>query len=103
MNQSKAVEKVMSRISSEASIPEPLRQELLDTLQSATSPLQWDPWIYRMVVGFLGCTVLSTVLGGLLISAFSGSSVSEGIIALGSAAVGALAGLLAPSPTAKQN
>ena len=103
MNQNKAVEKVMSRISSETSIPEPIRHELLDTLQSATSPLQWDPWIYRMVVGFLGCTVLSTVLGGLLISAFSGGAISEVIIALGSAAVGALAGLLAPSPTSKQN
>lgn len=102
MNQNKAVEKAMSLISGDASISDSLKSELLDTLRPELSPLQWDPWIYRLVVAFLGLTVLSTVVGGLLISAFSGSTVSEGIIALGSAAVGALAGLLAPSPTSKQ-
>lgn len=98
MNQNTAVEKAISRITMEAAIPDTVKQELLETLQPAASPLQWDPWIYRLVVAFLGLTVLSTVVGGLLILATSGASVSEGIIALGSAAVGALAGLLAPSP-----
>jgi hypothetical protein len=101
MDREAAVEKAMAQITSENAIPEATKKELLETLKSAQSPLQWDPWVYRMVVGFLGITVVSTVIGGLLISAFSGSTVSEGIIALGSAAVGALAGLLAPSPAAK--
>lgn len=102
MNETKAVEKVILRISEENAIPDTVKQELLEILRSAATPLQWDPWIYRLVVTFLGLTVLSTVIGGLLILATSGSTVSEGIIALGSAAVGALAGLLAPSPTVKQ-
>jgi hypothetical protein len=102
MNQNQAVEKAISRIAAEATIPDTVKQDLLETLKATPSPLQWDPWIYRLVVAFLGLTVLSTVVGGLIIMATSGASVSEGIIALGSAAVGALAGLLAPSPEGKQ-
>jgi hypothetical protein len=46
--------------------------------------------------------VLATVLGGIYIAMFAKGdatiSLPEGIVAIGSAAVGALAGLLAPSP-----
>ncbi|GAB2884795.1 hypothetical protein GCM10027046_11680 [Uliginosibacterium flavum] len=102
MDQKTAINKAIALISNENSIPEVVKQDLLATLKPAASPLQWDPWIYRMVVGFLGMTVLSTVIGGMVIMATSGSNISEGIIALGSAAVGALAGLLAPSPKGNQ-
>lgn len=60
-----------------------------------------DVLIYRIVVGVLGAAVLLTVAGGLGL-AFLGSpddyKIPAELIALGSAAVGALAGLLAPSP-----
>ena len=60
-----------------------------------------DVLIYRIVVTVLGATVLLTVVGGLGL-AFLGSpnnyKIPPELIALGSAAVGALAGLLAPSP-----
>jgi hypothetical protein len=62
----------------------------------ALAPLQSDPWIYRMVVFFLGMIVVITVLGGMLHT--GKDQISDGIIAIGSAAVGAMAGLLAPSP-----
>ncbi|MDP5240554.1 hypothetical protein Q9Q94_13500 [Uliginosibacterium sp. 31-16] len=102
MDQKAAIDKAIALISDESGIPDTVKQDLLATLTPVASPLQWDPWIYRMVVGFLGLTVLSTVIGGMVITATSGSNVSEGIIALGSAAVGALAGLLAPSPKGNQ-
>jgi hypothetical protein len=56
-----------------------------------------DVWIYRAVVGALGLTVLLTIVG-LIVLALVGKPAPDGLIALGSAAVGALAGLLAPSP-----
>lgn len=63
----------------------------------AANPLQTDKWIYRMVIISLGLTVLISVVG-LLIMAFYAKLLPEGVVALGSAAVGALAGLLAPQP-----
>ncbi len=57
-----------------------------------------DVWIYRMVVGFLGLAVLAGIIGAIILS-MAGKPTPEVLVALGSAAVGALAGLLAPSPT----
>lgn len=65
---------------------------------AAPLPLQNDNWIYRIVVGSLGLVILIAVIGGIYL-AYVDKKLPEGIIALASAAVGALAGLLAPSPT----
>ena len=62
-------------------------------------PLQNDNWVYRIVVSSLGLVVLVTILGQIVSVATTGKFLTEGIIALASAAVGALAGLLAPSPS----
>ena len=65
-------------------------------LAAADSP---DVWIYRMVIGALGLTVLITVLGCVILTGVEPThEIPAGIIALGSSAVGALAGLLAPFP-----
>lgn len=68
-------------------------------------PLESDPWIYRIVVLALGGTVLIVVLGAILLAAtHTGATefrIPEVLTAIGSAAVGALAGLLAPSPGKK--
>jgi hypothetical protein len=98
----KAVEEVISKIRSTAEIPEAPKRELIERLESLPRPLETDPWIYRMVVLFLGLTVLVTVLGGIILTWVGGTSqnfqIPQGVVAIGSAAVGALAGLLAPSP-----
>jgi hypothetical protein len=66
------------------------------------SPFRNDPWIYRIVVVALSLIVLITVCGGIYLAYISKGdakvALPEGIIAIGSAAVGAMAGLLAPSP-----
>lgn len=68
-------------------------------------PLESDPWIYRIVVLALGCTVLIVVSGAVALAGLhNGQSelkIPEVLTAIGSAAVGALAGLLAPSPSRK--
>ena len=68
----------------------------------AASPLQTDVWIYRGVVFILGAAVLATVWGGLDIAIYqhadNAAKLPDAIVSIGSAAVGALAGLLAPHP-----
>jgi hypothetical protein len=85
-------------------IGEPQQAALAGNEQSSATPLQRDDWIYRAVVVTLGATVLLVVIGTFLLAALPsllrlGSlETPPALIALGSAAVGALGGLLAPSP-----
>lgn len=63
-----------------------------------------DPWIYRIVVGALGIVSIVAIGGAVFLSArsFDGTmQIPDVVTALGAAAIGALAGLLAPSPTSK--
>jgi len=59
--------------------------------------MEKDIWLYRMVVAVLGVTVVASVVGAITL-AMTGQSTPEVIVALGSGAIGGLAGLLAPSP-----
>ncbi len=85
-------------VANDASIPDATKLKLLRTLGKTPAPLYTDLWIYRLVVVSLGVIVITTVIGGFYLSITTAQSIPEGLIALGSASVGALAGLLAPSP-----
>lgn len=92
--------KVMIRESEELSPP--IKEKLLGELKEVKPPLDTDKWIYRMVVGALAIAVLTCLILTFLIIVKNpdpGVSVDipEIFMAVGSAAVGALAGLLAPS------
>jgi hypothetical protein len=84
-------------------VPQDARDAIAAAIQG--TPLSTDVWIYRAVVVILGLTVLSTVFGGLALVAVGHADPSmklpASIVAIGSAAVGALAGLLAPSPVTR--
>jgi hypothetical protein len=67
----------------------------------ASMPLQSDVWIYRIVVFALGTLSIMALVGDMAL-AFYGKQIPEGVIALGSTALGALAGLLV-LPTARGN
>ncbi len=90
--------RLAQQLTDDDSLPSEQKVRLLENLQKLSLPLQSDRWIFRLVVGFLGITVLLTVVGGFYLSIKTAATIPEGLIALGSAAVGALAGLLAPSP-----
>lgn len=96
------IDSIIDSVRNASDIPDTQRTDLIERLESIPRPLETDPWIYRMVVLFLGLTVLATVLGGILLTYQGGTSqnfqIPQGVVAIGSAAVGALAGLLAPSP-----
>lgn len=59
--------------------------------------IQKDVWVYRIVVVALSLSVLASLIGAIIL-AIQDRTTPELLIALGSAAVGGLAGLLAPSP-----
>jgi hypothetical protein len=56
-----------------------------------------DPFIYRMTVGILGSVMLIGAFGAIYLQAVN-TDVPALLVALGSGAAGALAGLIAPSP-----
>lgn len=97
-NVKETLQNLIQQVSNDNSLSSDQKVKLLESLQTLSTPLQSDRWIFRLVVAFLGLTVLLTVLGGFYLSIKTAATIPEGLIALGSAAVGALAGLLAPSP-----
>jgi hypothetical protein len=61
----------------------------------AGDPLTSDPLIYRVVVIVLGVVLLVATVGALVLTAYN-LDIPDLLTALGSAAVGALAGVLTP-------
>lgn len=59
--------------------------------------LRNDVWIYRITTCVLGMVVLACLVGAIVL-ALDGRTTPELIVALGSAVIGSLAGLLVPSP-----
>ena len=78
-----------------------LEQQAVGALPRA---LEQDTWIYRIVVGSLSLVVLVVVCGVIYLTAIATTgapNIPDVLTALGSAAIGSLAGLLAPSPGRK--
>ena len=61
-----------------------------------------DPWIYRIIVLSLGFAIMAIIVGVILLifngKMTDGNEVPAIFTAIGSGAIGAFAGLLAPSP-----
>ena len=72
-----------------------------EAIAGLATPLQSDVWIYRMVVGALALAILGSVAGAVAL-ALQDRAVPEVLLGIGSASVGALAGLLAPSPSGRE-
>lgn len=111
--QNKALNEAQELVSKSSEIPEEKKRELNEKLQAAR-PLDSDKVIYRMVVGSLGLAIIfCLVFTFVLMLQHHGMTPKEGatiqelkipeiFTAIGSAAVGALAGLLAPSPASQR-
>jgi hypothetical protein len=96
----KSVQELVAEIGADTTIQADQKVKLLTDLQTVT-PSQ-DKWTYRMVVISLGVALIITIMGGIYINLIGQAKpLPEGLIAIGSAAVGALAGLLVPSPITK--
>jgi len=95
-----SVRELADKVATDPDLQERLKEDPAGTIANLAAPLANDVWIYRIVVGALGLSVL-LALGGAIVLAFTGQKTPDVLTALGSAAVGALAGLLAPSPVNK--
>lgn len=70
------------------------KDALLAAIRELQDPLQ-DPFVYRWVVFALGVVGLLAI-GGAIYLAAQPKEIPDALVALGSAAIGALAGLIAP-------
>lgn len=95
------VTQLASRIRSDPHLAQEIQQDPVKALERYSTPLDTDVWIYRIVVLALGITVLAAIGGAIYLAATGTTKTPEILVALGSAAVGALAGLLAPAPGGK--
>jgi hypothetical protein len=95
----RSVGELAERIARDPELEKKIKADPVKTIASLSTPLQTDVWIYRMVVVVLGLVVLGAMLGAILLAA-RGGELPQFIVAVGSAAGGALTGLLAPSPAA---
>lgn len=100
------VEKLNSKLKSDDSFIGRLTADTESALKEVQeNPLDWDKWIYRIVVLALGFAVLSIVLGLLILIGMGlfkdNSTVITILASVGSGALGALTGLLAPPPNTK--
>jgi len=105
MSETRSAEELVRRVTENQQLVDEVKTDPTATLQRVANQvvrdlppaLQSDPWIYRIVVLVLGLALLSALAGAIILSAQK-IPIPETLTALGSAAVGALAGLLAPSP-----
>ena len=70
------------------------KKSLIDELRK-NNPGAADRWIYRWGIYILGFVSILAVVGMICLSA-DGKTVPDGLIAIGSAAMGGIAGILAP-------
>jgi len=69
----------------------------VETISELAAPLERDVWIYRIVVAALSLVAVLSIVGAIIVAVgTSDAQVPDAVVALGSAAVGAMAGLLAP-------
>jgi hypothetical protein len=59
-----------------------------------------DVWLYRMIIASFGLTLVATVVGAIVL-AMTKLQTPDALIALGSAAIGGLAGFLVPTQLKK--
>ena len=79
-----------------------LSEAALEAAAKKSELMGWqrDVWLYRMAISVLGTLALTAAIGSIVLVSL-GKTTPESLIALGSASVGALVGLFAPSPNAK--
>jgi hypothetical protein len=91
------------KVAQDDRLAEEIRQDppgALARVAANSAPIP-DTKVYRIIVTALGLAVLIALVGAIIL-VYKDKTNLEVITALGSAAVGALAGLLAPSPVNNQ-
>ena len=94
----RTIKDVQKEIVTNENFKDKLVSDPVGTIDNLTgSSWSKDKWIYRLVVGILGITILIIVIG-ILILYKEDTDIPSVLIATVSTALGAIAGLLAPQP-----
>ena len=101
----KTIQELSEQIESNDSLRNEFQQNPIDTIKkmSIAPSYTQDIWIYRTIVIVLGLAVIAIIVGVIILMINNGKGLKDLEIptiltALGSAAIGAIAGLLAPNP-----
>lgn len=97
-----SIEAFQQLVADDPALQTQLKNDPAGTLQQFASVIDTDKWIYRVVVSCLGLAILAIISGVIIMmlrpNGATDANIPTVLTALGSAAIGALAGLLAPSP-----
>jgi hypothetical protein len=86
-------------VAASPALQEQIRTDPIATLEQLSAPLDTDPWIYRIVVGALGLSAVGVVVGVFLLKVTDpATAIPDAMVAMGSAAIAALAALIVPTP-----
>ncbi len=97
MQRVRTVGELAERIARDPDLEKKVKTDPIKTIASLSTPLQTDVWLYRLVIIILGLVVLGAMVGGVIMAVYA-RDLPQFVVAIGSAAAGALTGLLAPSP-----
>lgn len=76
--------------------------DLTKTMHDKKTSWQMDKWIYRIVVSSMSLTIIFSLGGAVWLEA-NEKEVPEILIALGTGALGGIAGFLAPTPNSSNH
>ena len=80
-----------------------VRKDPVEALERLSRPLENDYWIYRIVVGSLALSIFAVIVATTLIVLTQDDvQIPDVLVALGTGAIGALAGLLAPVSSGRE-
>lgn len=97
-----SVRALAAAVAKDPNLESQLKQNPKETLAQLAPVFVSDVWIYRIVVTSLAILIIGVVaVAALLALRDPKVEIPQTITALGSGALGALTGLLAPSPTNK--
>lgn len=96
-NRTDSSTELATMVAQDLKLQEQIKQDPVGTLERLAEPLESDPWIYRIVVASLGLAAMGVVAGVIALKALDKTTtIPDALVAIGSAAVAALAALLVP-------
>ena len=89
---------IAALVANDPKLQQQIKEDPVGTLNRlAEPPLESDKWIYRIVVGSLGLSAVLVVVGVFILKALDDKiTIPDAMVAIGSAAIAALAALLVP-------
>lgn len=100
------VEKIVRNLNIDSELKNKAVEEVKKVQEDADkktgNPFNWDAWIYRSAIMVLGFVIIIAIIGTIWLTLAGITELPSILIALGSASVGAIAGILTPNPGSRE-